>query len=228
METKNDTRRDAVRREVRTFCGGAVPTLREAPDGGESRTIEGYAIVFGVESVLMVDWCDAFREVIEPGAVTEELLRGCDVKMLLWHNREKLLARWNKGEGTLRLSVDETGVKYSFEAPRTPDGETALELVRRGDLAGSSFAYWADERSGVTYEKRNDGTLLRRVAKIGAVYDTSIVSDPAYQQTSVTAREALGSPEPEAPAALSAEAVKRERLALATLSARRRRLNRHA
>ena len=117
MEAKTDKRRDAVRREVRTFCGGAVPMLREAPDGGESRTIEGYAIVFGVESVLMVDWCDAFREVIEPGAVTEELLRGCDVKMLLWHNREKLLARWNKGEGTLRLSVDETGVKYSFEAP---------------------------------------------------------------------------------------------------------------
>lgn len=219
-----DTDALITRREVRTFCEGAAPVLREAPEGGESRTIEGYAVVFGVESVLMVDWCDAFREVIEPGAVTEELLRGCDVKMLLWHNREKLLARWNKGEGTLRLSVDDTGVKYSFEAPHTPDGETALELVRRGDLAGSSFAYWADERSGVTYEKRDDGTLLRRVTHVGAMYDTSIVSDPAYQQTSVTAREATAAPSPEDVKRAHEAAVERERLALATLAARRRRL----
>lgn len=220
-----DTDALITRREVRTFCEGAAPVLREAPEGGgASRTIDGYAVVFGVESVLMVDWCDAFREVIEPGAVTDELLLGWDVKMLLWHNREKLLARWNKGEGTLRLSVDETGVKYSFEAPHTPDGETALELVRRGDLAGSSFAYWADERSGVTYEKRDDGTLLRRVTHVGAMYDTSIVSDPAYQQTSVTAREAAVVASAEDVRRAREAAVERERLVLSTLAARRRRL----
>lgn len=69
-----------------------------------------------------------------------------DIKMTLWHNREKLLARSNRGEGTLALTVDEIGVKYSFEAPNTPDGNTALELVRRGDLSGSSFTYWSDEK----------------------------------------------------------------------------------
>lgn len=179
--------------EIRSFVGAAQPRLRESSEGaGDSRTIEGYAVVFGVESVLLVDWADAYREIIEPGAVTQDALAGWDVKMLLWHNRQRLLARWNRGEGTLRLSVDETGVRYSFEAPLTADGETALELVRRGDLAGSSFAYWTDEASGVSYEKRPDGTLLRRVKHIGQMYDTSIVSDPAYQQTSVTAREAVG------------------------------------
>ena len=197
--------------EIRSFVGAAQPRLREAPGGGESRTIEGYAVVFGVESVLLVDWADAYREIIEPGAVTDEDLRLWDVKMLLWHNRQRLLARWNRGEGTLSLSVDATGVRYSFEAPRTPDGETALELVRRGDLAGSSFAYWTDEASAVSYEKRPDGTLLRRVRHIGAMYDTSIVSDPAYQQTSVTAREAGVLPVPGADDGARAAALLRER-----------------
>lgn len=222
--------------EIRSFVGHGLPHLREAGDGSESRTIEGYAVVFGVESVLLVDWYDAYREVIEAGAVTDEDLRKWDVKMLLWHDRKKLLARWNKGEGTLRLSVDETGVRYEFDAPRTPDGETALELVRRGDLAGSSFAYWSDERSGVEYEKREDGTLLRRVKKIGAMFDTSIVSDPAYQATSVSAREVVTrdagewTMEGERLRALTAKdrelEIAKEREALASLRRRIRRLSR--
>lgn len=178
-----------TRREIRTFQGAGAPRVREAGEAGGGRTIEGYAVVFGVESVLLVDWCEAYREIIEPGAVTEADLAGFDIKMLLWHNRERLLARWTRGEGTLRLSVDDHGVRYSFDAPHTPDGEIALELVRRGDLNGSSFAYWADENSGVRYEKAADGTLVRHVTRIGQMFDTSIVSDPAYQQTSVTARE---------------------------------------
>lgn len=220
------------KQEIRSYTGAAVPRLREAEGGGESRTIEGYAVVFGVESVILVDWFDAYREIIEPGAVTEADLAGFDVKMLLWHNREKLLARWNKGEGTLRLSVDETGVRYAFDAPRTPDGDTALELVRRGDLAGSSFAYWADESGcAVRYEKLDDGTLLRHVQRIGEIYDTSIVSDPAYQQTSVTTREIpaglLVDDDAAAAERLRRETVARERACLAridrTLRALRRR-----
>ena len=175
--------------EIRCFGGAGVPRLREAEGGGESRTIEGYAIVFGVESVLLVDWYDAYREVIEPGAVTAEDLAGWDIKMTMWHNRERLLARSNKGAGTLRLEVDGTGVKYSFEAPRTPDGETALELVRRGDLSGSSFTYWADENSAVDYTKGEDGVVTRHVRRLGLVTEMTIAGDPAYTQTSVSARE---------------------------------------
>jgi HK97 family phage prohead protease len=109
--------------------------------------------------------------------------------MTMYHNREKLLARSNKGEGTLNLSIDEVGVKYSFEAPNTEDGNTALELVKRGDLAGSSFAYWTDESSNVSYEKTAEGVLLRHVKKISQIYDMTIAADPAYNETTVTARE---------------------------------------
>lgn len=177
------------KREIRTYGEQYQPRLRENADGSASRTIEGYAIVFGVESVLLQDWYDTYREIIEPGAITEAELATMDIKMTMYHNREKLLARSNKGVGSLRLSVDEVGVKYEFEAPNSPDGDTALELVRRGDLAGSSFTFWSDETSSVRYEMMDDKTLLRHVNHIDRIYEMTIASDPAYQQTSVTARE---------------------------------------
>lgn len=177
-------------REVRIFLEGRCqPHLREAAGGGESRTIEGYAIVFGVRSVLLADWYDRYYEVIEPGAIDEARLREMDIKMTMFHDREILLARSNKGQGTLKLSVDEVGVKYEFEAPRTCDGDNALELVRRGDLSGSSFTFWSDERSSVRYELLDDDVLLRHVDRIDKVYEMTIAADPAYVETTVTARE---------------------------------------
>lgn len=179
------------KKEIRSGIGGKwKPVLREAAEGGgESRTIEGYAIVFGVESRILSDYWDNYREIIEPGAITEERLKEMDIKMTMYHNREKILARSNKGEGTLKLTVDDVGVKYSFEAPNTVDGDTALELVKRGDLSGSSFMFWTDERN-VSYERRSDDIMLRRVKTIGMIYDMTIAADPAYEQTTVAAREA--------------------------------------
>lgn len=182
---------EEVKREVRSYVGDRFqPRLREeVEEGGNRRTIEGYAIVFGVRSRLLADYWENYYEVIEPGAITEDQLREMDIKMTMWHNREKLLARSNKGEGTLKLSVDEIGVKYEFEAPDTADGNNALELVKRGDLAGSSFTFWSDERSSVRYTTDDEDILTRHVERIDRVFEMTIASDPAYTETSVTARE---------------------------------------
>lgn len=207
---------DKKKTEIRSFIGGKCqPVLREAVEGEkESRTIEGYAIVFGVESRILADYWDNYREIIEPGAITEERLKEMDIKMTMYHNREKILARSVNGEGTLKLSVDEVGVHYEFEAPNTVDGDTALELVKRGDLSGSSFMFWTDEKSGVSYEKRSDGIMLRRVKTIGMIYDMTIAADPAYEETTVAAREAyfhFEKPEEKKPISRNLARDKRER-----------------
>ena len=187
--SKEITTMEKIQREIRSYCGGQYqPRLREV-EGQESRTIEGYAIVFGVRSQLLFDWYDRYYEVIEPGAIDEARLREMDIKMTIFHDREMLIARSNKGTGTLKLTVDEIGVKYEFDAPRTSAGETALELVKRGDLAGSSFTYWSDENSSVHYDMTEDDILVRHVDRIDKVYEMTIASDPAYVETSVTARE---------------------------------------
>ena len=181
------------KKEIRSFIGGKYrPIIREVAEGEvQSRTIEGYAIIFDVESRILgdIDGLPYYREIIEPGAITEERLKEMDIKMTMYHNREKILARSRNGEGTLKLSVDEVGVKYSFEAPNTVDGDTAIELVKRGDLFGSSFMFWVGMLD-FTRERGKDGIYIHRVKHIRKIDDMTIAADPAYEQTTVAAREA--------------------------------------
>lgn len=166
-----------------------IRSLRRAPEGNaESRTIAGYAIVFDSESRVLCDWGGEFVETIERTAVTQELIDNADVKCLFNHNREALLARSNKGQGTLKLTLDEVGLRYEFEAPNTIDGDKVLELVRRGDIVGSSFAFSCAGEDACRYYEDADGMLHRVVSRITGLYDVSPVIDPAYTETSVEAR----------------------------------------
>lgn len=183
--------------EQRSYTGAeSVPKLE-----GE-RTIEGYAVVFERESRIFYDPAlkKTIQETIKRGAITQELLDRCDVKALLEHDKSRLLARCNAGAGSLTLTVDEIGVKYRFEAPNTVAGNDVVEYVKRGDLFGSSFAYLSNEGEDVKYQKRSDGVYLRDVYKIRYVGDISVVTDPAYMDTSVSVRSvetALGIEEEE-------------------------------
>lgn len=170
--------------EIRSYGQDAAPKLIE------ERTIEGYGVVFGQESRVLYDKTRRrfFVEIIEPGAITEEMLRAWDIKALCEHNRERMLARSFNGSGSLSLSVDSYGVKYRFSAPHTPDGDYVVEMTKRGDLFGSSFAYAANEKESVRYEKRSDGMLLRRVIRIDRMFDIAPVSDPAYMGTEIAVR----------------------------------------
>lgn len=166
-----------------------IRSLRRAPEGNaESRTIVGYAIVFDSESRVLCDWGGEFVETIERTAVTKELIDNADVKCLFNHNREALLARSNQGKGTLKLTLDEVGLRYEFEAPNTIDGDKVLELVRRGDIVGSSFAFSCSGEDACRYYEDADGMLHRVVSRITGLYDVSPVIDPAYTETSVEAR----------------------------------------
>lgn len=169
--------------EIRSF------TELGAPKIGEGRTIEGYAVVFGQESRVMFDKEKqrAFVEIIERGAITEELLRSCDVKAVLEHNKQRLLAR--SGSGTLSLELDDYGLKYRFDAPNTPDGDFAVEMIKRGDLFGSSFAYYANDKDKGKVSYSMKGSLVTRtVHKIDRITDISPVADPAFFGTDVTVR----------------------------------------
>lgn len=172
--------------EIRSFSEErAMPTVIE-----NTRTIYGYAIVFEKESRVMFDVQKKrfFVEVIKRGAVTDDDLKGWDIKALMEHDKSRLLARSFNGSGTLQLSVDDYGVKYSFDAPKTVEGDNALEMIRRRDIFGSSFAYVADEKVNVSYTKRNDGILFREVKKLNRMFDVAPVSDPAYFGTDVNVR----------------------------------------
>lgn len=174
--------------------------LREEEEGKESRTVEGHAVVFGVRSVNLVPW-SSWREVyeiMEPGCITPELISNSDVVLTAFHDNSKILGRSVNGKGTLKLTIDSTGLHQSCEWPKTNTADELLVSLQRGDIAGMSFAFEADEddsENGVSYERLEEKTAegkevwLRHVKRVTALYDVTVAGHPAYPQTDIARRE---------------------------------------
>lgn len=179
-------------------CGLQV---RQTDEGQQSREIEGRPIVFGVRSVNLTPWSirRVVYEVLEPGCITNELLQRSDVVLNLNHSTEvqNVLGRCRNGKGTLSLTLGADKVECRCEMPNTNNANDALELMRRGDITGMSFAFmddYEDSENGVSYERTEeviDGkeVWIRHVKRITGLYDVAIVTNPAYEQTSVATRE---------------------------------------
>ena len=146
----------------------------------EKRTVEGYALLFDTPSDGL-----SFTEVIKRGAL-DGVLEKSDVFALLNHDQGRgVLARSKYGKGSLSLSVDDKGLKYRFDAPKTALGDELLENIRRGEIGESSFCFDVEKD---TWEKRKDGSWKRTIEKFGNIYDTSPVYNGAYSKTSVYMR----------------------------------------
>lgn len=156
-------------------------------NGVESRTITGTAIVFNSQSELLSEEGIRFYEVIVPEAVSPELISKSDIVMLYNHEKDAgVLARSKKGTGTLSVNITETGVDFSFDAPKSPIGDNILESVKRGDLDACSFAFTV--KSGNDVWQRVGDFYQRTINKIEQLYDFSIVVNPAYSETACAAR----------------------------------------
>jgi HK97 family phage prohead protease len=165
--------------EKRTYIG---PETRARVTNEATRTIRGYGIVFNKESVDLRAGGRVFREVIRPEAV-----RNVDFSNLLSmhnHRSERLLGA--TASGTMRTGVDSTGVWYEVDLPNAPTGDDVLESVRRGDTPGSSFQF--DIRSDGDKWSMREGKAFREVTQFNGVYEMGPVSEPAYPDTSISAR----------------------------------------
>ena len=153
------------------------------------RLVSGYAVVFDTWSNDL-----GFYEKILKGAITEDTIKRSDVICKLNHDDQKVLARSKYGEGSLILEVDDKGLKYTFEAPRTQYGDELLELLRRKDIQGSSFAFTIEEDEFSyqwPFDKDADPVLCREVIKVDKLFDVSPVFTPAYEATSVQNKRKL-------------------------------------
>lgn len=146
-------------------------------DNNDEKIIEGYAIVFNQKSKKMGN----FYEVISKNALDNVDLS--DVKCLLDHDYSKILGRTKSK--TLELSVDEKGLKFKCVLPQTSYADDLYELVNRSDVNECSFGFKVNEadKTAQTIKKMNDGSYLRTVNKIQTLFEISIVSLPAYSNT---------------------------------------------
>lgn len=167
------------KKEIRNVTAPLSLSKREG-DQSESRMVEGYAILFGVHSDGLY-----FDETIEPGAL-DGVIERSDVKAVLNHNVDRgVLARSRKGEGSLELIVDEKGLLYRFEAPKTALGDELLENLRRGEIRESSFCFSVKRDTWVYNEGARSS---RTIHEIDELFDVSPVYDAAYSATSVYTR----------------------------------------
>ncbi len=179
-----------------------TPSRIEVREGdgtaGGPHVIEGYAVRFGERSRCQYrDTEVEVYEVIDPGAITRELLDGCDIRLTVFHDDLRILGRSRRGEGTLTYDVDEQGVRYRCELPDTADGRMVYELVRRGDLAGSSFkfeVFYADATAVETItEQADDGHTIAEVhiRRVERVLDFTVAANPVYPTTTAEVRDAI-------------------------------------
>lgn len=159
-----------------------IPMEDENVVNEEEHIVEGYAIVFNSLSEDL----GGFRELILPTAINEETINNSDIFYLFNHNNNSIpLARSKNGEGSLKLTIDEKGLKYSFNCLNSE----FYEIVKRGDLDKSSFAFsLPNDGSGEEWIKSNEYNYIRRITKIDKLYDCSAVLSPAYSSTELYAR----------------------------------------
>lgn len=136
--------------------------------------VDGNLKVVGHASVYnrLSENLGGFREIIAPGAFDEVLEN--DVRALINHDSNLILARTTSG--TLKLSVDEKGLRYEFDMPETSYGKDLAVSMERGDITQSSFAFTVEEDKWET----KDGEDLRTITKVKRLFDVSPVTYPAY------------------------------------------------
>ena len=136
--------------------------------------IVGYAAVY---NRLSLDLGGGLREVILPGAFDKVLQRQRgrqDVVAVFNHDINIVLGRTSSG--TLELSSDDKGLKYSVTPPTTR--ADIVELINRRDVKGSSFAFTVS-KDGESFTSDAAGAI-RNVREVSGLYDVGPVVNPAY------------------------------------------------
>lgn len=154
------------------------------PDSGQPLMLEGYFVVFG-QPYYIDDFCE---EVIDRHAFDHADMD--DVRALIDHDPRLCLGRKSENVQTLEFDIDDTGLYGKIQI--NPDDIDALSLrarVLRGDVDQASFGF---EESSVEYTDLPDGRIRRTVRGISKLWELSVCTFPAYEQTFVAARSQAG------------------------------------
>lgn len=147
----------------------------------DATILEFYASVFNSKSKPITEKGKTFREVISPGAY--DRTETSNTLATLFHDKNKIIGR--SRSGTLKLEVDDYGLKAIVNMGNTQLHRDTIEQVERGDLDECSFIGRVTDWN----EKYEDGELIRYIKAIDLLRDVSIVSEGAYAGTNLIIRE---------------------------------------
>jgi HK97 family phage prohead protease len=159
-----------------------IAELRASEDDSQP-SIAGYAASFNILSADV----GGFREVIAPGAFSQSLKNGADVRCLFNHDSSRVLGR--SSAGTLKVFEDARGLKFSCKLD--PDNSDHMNLrasILRGDVKECSFAFSVppDGDSWDVARDENGNSFARRTLRNVNLLDVSPVTYPAYPAAGAT------------------------------------------
>ncbi|MDN5612408.1 MAG: HK97 family phage prohead protease [Staphylococcus equorum] len=146
--------------------------------GQQDMVIEGYAIIFD----SMSDDLGGFREIVSPHAL--DSVDVSDVKCLINHDFSYVIGR-TQAE-TLELQVDEKGLYFKCHLPNTSYARDIYENIKAGNVNQCSFFYTLPPNDATARSWSNvDGEYVQTINTIDELIEISIVTIPAYKDTSV-------------------------------------------
>lgn len=148
--------------------------LRESTGDDPAEYAEGYGARFNELSEVL-GGPRGFKERIAPGAFDAVLKEAQDTVALVNHDYNQILGRVSNG--TLKLSVDEQGLRYSARLPQTSYAKDLRENLSVGNIRASSFGFLIEKDS---WEKDETGGRIRTIHKVSRLFDVSPVVSPAY------------------------------------------------
>lgn len=154
--------------------------VRDLTDSQFIGKISGYAVVFNEPSEIL----GGFIEYVNPDAFDDVDMS--DVVALYDHDFANVLGRTSAD--TLQLEIDKKGLKFSLDIPNTTLGNDVYTNIRAGNLKGMSFGFTVDTDE---WAKDTNGTPQRTITKVSELHEISVVTMPAYQETSVAVTRAL-------------------------------------
>lgn len=146
-------------------------------------SIRGYAAVFyrAGDPATEFQLERGVFERIMPGAF-DKAIRRDDVRATFNHKTDHVLGRTKSG--TLALAVDDIGLRYEISPSESQAYRELVEMIRRGDIDGSSFSFKID---GQDHWGRSDGKQVREVRNV-KLFDVGPVVVPAYAGAIAEAR----------------------------------------
>ena len=123
-----------------------------------------------------------FKEKICRGTFKRALEKGNDIHFLAEHDDNKILA--STRNNSLTLVEDEKGLFMTAEISPTSYGKDYHTLINDGILRNMSFGFSVDKDK---WKKSHDGIYTREITDL-TLYEVSVVTNPAYPQSSIQAR----------------------------------------
>jgi len=151
-------------------------TITRAEEDEAENVIEGYFALYEQETELFKNT----YEIISRGAFDNTIKN--DIRALWNHNTQYVLGR--SKNGSLQLKVDEKGLFGTIKLPKTQYAEDLYELVKRGDIDQCSFGFNILDED---LEELANGGYRWRMKDID-LHEISVVTFPAYENTTVQAR----------------------------------------